>query len=61
MTDIIMINIKQVRSVIRCTKAQRDTIKGLGLRGIGSKSTLKLTDSIMGMIRKVSHLIVIDQ
>lgn len=54
-----IVTIKQVRSVIRCPQDQRATIIGLGLRGIGSQSQLKLTSAIAGMLRKVEHLIVV--
>lgn len=54
-----LITVTQVRSVIRCTQSQRATIIGLGLRGIGSKSQLVLTNSVAGMIRKVEHLIMV--
>ncbi len=45
-----------------CDKIQKikDTIKGLGLRGIGSEVNLKCTKDIYGMLNKVSHLIKVN-
>lgn len=45
-----------------CDKIQKvkDTIKGLGLRGIGSEAELKCTKDIYGMLIKVSHLIKVN-
>lgn len=41
-------------------KKQKDTLKGLGLRGIGSEVELKCTRDIYGMLNKVSHLIKVN-
>ena len=42
------------------TKRQKDTLKGLKLRGIGSKAEFKCTRDIYGMLVKVSHLIKVN-
>ncbi len=55
--DII---VEQVGSTIATTKRQQETIKGLGLRGIGSKAKCKCTKSIYGMLVKVSHLVKVN-
>ena len=47
----------QLRSLSGLTKGQKANLTGLGLRGIGSKSSLLCTDSVLGMIKKVQHLI----
>lgn len=52
--------IEQIGSTISTTKKQIDTIKGLKLRGCGSKSELKCTKDIYGMLLKVSHLIKVN-
>jgi ribosomal protein L30 len=52
--DII---VEQTRSYSGLTKIQKANLNGLGLRGIGSKSSLLCTDSVFGMINKVKHLI----
>ncbi|MEM7616904.1 MAG: 50S ribosomal protein L30 [Pseudomonadota bacterium] len=51
------IKILQIKSTIGASKSQIATIKGLGLKGIGSSRVLVLTSSIAGMIKKVAHLI----
>jgi large subunit ribosomal protein L30 len=52
-----IILVKQVGSEIASTKRQKDTLKGLGLRGVGTVSELKCTKSVYGMLVKVEHLI----
>jgi len=49
--------VKQIKSSIRCTRTQRCNLKGLGLNKIGSISILESTPSILGMIKKVNHLV----
>lgn len=53
------IQIKLVRSANKQTQDIKDTVKGLGLRKINSTSELSTTPSVLGMIRKVNHLIKI--
>ena len=47
----------QRKSKIRASPAQRDTLRALGLRKIGSKVQKDLSPQIEGMIKKVDHLI----
>lgn len=49
--------VKQVKSVIGKRQSQRQTVIGLGLKGIGSSVTLESNDSFVGMIRAVFHLV----
>ena len=49
--------VTQTRGTSGLTKIQKANLTGLGLSGIGSKSSLLCSDSILGMIRKVEHLI----
>ncbi len=42
--------------VIACTKKQKQTVIGLGLKGRHSVNTLKDTPAIRGMVNKISHL-----
>lgn len=51
------VQVKLTRSVIGRTEKIRATVRGLGLRKIGSTKILKDTPEVRGMIRKVSHLI----
>ena len=49
------------RSVIGSTKDQRDTVVGLGLRKINHSKTLENTPAVRGMIKKVLHLIQVEE
>ncbi len=51
------ITIKLVRSPIGTTQRVRETLKGLGLGKVGSSRRLKLTRPVVGMLRRVSHLV----
>ncbi len=52
------IRIKQVRSVIGRPERQKRTIKALGLRKMNQVVEVEGTPQILGMIAKVSHLVV---
>ncbi|MBA5725758.1 50S ribosomal protein L30 [Bombella sp. TMW 2.2559] len=54
------IRVTQIASVIGSKPGQAETVKGLGLRGIGSSRELEDTSSVRGMIRKVSHLVKVE-
>jgi len=49
--------VKQKRSLIGSKPGQRDAVKGLGLRGIGTERVLVNTPGVRGMIRQVLHLV----
>ena len=51
------ITIKLKKSVVGCTEKQKANVRGLGLRKIGSFSTLENTSSVRGMIKKIIHLL----
>ncbi len=51
------ITITQIKSESKLTDKVRGSLVGLGLRGIGSSSELRATNAILGMIRKVSHVV----
>lgn len=53
--------VKQVRSQIGRPNPQRLVLKGLGLRGIGSAVQVANTPSFRGMIRKVLHLVTVEE
>lgn len=55
------ITVKLKRSTIKCTKTQKDTVRGLGLRKTGTSKTLENTSSVRGMIKKVIHLLDIQE
>jgi large subunit ribosomal protein L30 len=52
-----MIHIKLVHSPIRTKQRVRQTLKGLGLGKLGSSRKLARTPEVLGMIRRVSHLV----
>jgi large subunit ribosomal protein L30 len=58
MTDI---KVSQRLSTIGRPEAQRKILKGLGLRGIGSTVVVKNTPSFRGMIKKVLHLVEVQE
>ena len=55
------VRVEQVRSTIGFTQDQRATLRGLGLRRIGSVRELVLTPAVQGMLEKVRHLIRIEE
>jgi large subunit ribosomal protein L30 len=55
------IKIKQIKSSIKRIKSQKRTLDALGLRGIGRVVFHNATPSIIGMIKKVEHLILVDE
>jgi len=55
MTDTI--HIKLVRSPIGTKVRVRETLKGLGLGKVGSTRVLKVTPEVLGMLRRVAHLV----
>lgn len=54
------IKITQVRSVIDRPVRQKDTIKALGLRKMNQTVEKEATPQILGMVRKVSHLVSVE-
>ena len=59
MNDKITVNLK--KSTIGSNDKQKANVHGLGLRKIGSTSTLENTPSVRGMIKKVIHLIILQR
>ena len=49
----------QVRSENKLVKRQKSTLAGLGLRGVNTTSQLLASKEVIGMIKKVSHLITV--
>ena len=52
-----MLKVTLKRSLIKATRAQVDTVRGLGLRKMFQSRTLQDTPAIRGMILKVNHLV----
>ena len=53
--------ITQVKSDIAGTKAQRETLRSLGLRKIGDVSIKEDKPEFRGMMRAVAHLIRVEE
>ncbi|MFT6106217.1 MAG: large subunit ribosomal protein L30 [Rickettsiales bacterium] len=51
------VTLTQVKSYNKLVKRQKATLLGLGLRGIRTTSELMASRDVIGMIKKVSHLI----
>ena len=49
--------ITQIRSAINRTKRQKATIQALGIKKLNNPVEHEATPQIMGMIRKVDHLV----
>ena len=54
------IGVRWKKSQIGFDRRQRATLRGLGLRRLGQRVELEDTDAVRGMIRKVRHLVVVD-
>ena len=54
------LKITLVRSLIGSPKRQRDTARGLGLRKLGSQVVRRETPEILGMVRKVAHVVKVE-
>ena len=55
------IKIKQIKSNIGAPKDQKSTLVALGLRKISQVVEVEDTPSNRGMIRKVHHLVTVDE
>ena len=55
------LKIRLVRSLIGRPRKQHEVIKGLGLRRIDSEVVSKDCPEIRGMIRKVPHLVKVEE
>ena len=55
------IKIKQVKSKIGSTKRQKLTLEALGLRKINAVVEHEATAQILGMVRKVDHLVTVEK
>jgi large subunit ribosomal protein L30 len=55
------IALTQTQSSIGRPENQRRVLKGLGLRGIGSAVEVDNTPSFRGMIKKVLHLVKVEE
>jgi large subunit ribosomal protein L30 len=54
------LRIEQVKSSNGANPAQRDTLRTLGLHGIGTATVRQDGPAVRGMVRAVSHLVAVD-
>lgn len=56
-TIMATIKIKQIKSRINCPKVQKDTLDALGLRKMNQVVEKQDTPAILGMVKRVRHLV----
>ena len=61
MTVNSKLKVKQVRSLSNHPYTQGLVAKGLGLRGIGSEVVVENTPSFRGMVKKILHLVQVEE
>ncbi len=54
------VKVRWVRSAIGFDRRQRATLRGLGLRRLQQTVELEDTPAVRGMIKKVSHLVAVE-
>jgi large subunit ribosomal protein L30 len=54
------IKITQIKSVIDRSERQKRTVAALGLRKINHSVEVEANDAIIGMVRKVNHLVAVE-
>ena len=54
------VRVKQVKSEIGYDRRQRATLRGLGLRRMNQSVELEDTPAVRGMIKKVRHLVIVE-
>lgn len=55
------LRIRQIKSGIKCQRAQRETLRALGLRHHQDVVLQKDHPAIRGMIRRVRHLVAVEE
>jgi large subunit ribosomal protein L30 len=62
-TSIVMkkIKITQVKSAIDRPESQKQTLVALGLRKLNASREVEATPQILGMVRKVEHLLKVEE
>ncbi len=58
---VARLRVRQPRSAIGFSRDQRDTLRGLGLRRLGRVVELEDSPAVRGMIRKVRHLVRLEE
>ena len=55
------IKIKQVKSGIDRSERQKLTLQALGLKKMNATKEVEATPQILGMVKKVSHLVTVEE
>lgn len=55
------IQVTQVKSMIDRPKAHKQTLKALGLGKMHRSVELEVNPSILGMVKKISHLVLVEE
>ena len=55
------IKITQVKSAIDRPERQKKTLKALGLKKLNASREIEATPQVLGMVRAVNHLLVVDE
>ncbi len=55
------IRVKKIKSEINRTKKQKLTLEALGLKKIGQVVEHNATPNILGMVKKVEHLVSVEE
>ncbi len=55
------VRIVQVKSIIKTSARQKQTIEALGLRNVHDAVELDMNPAIMGMVEKVKHLVTVEK
>jgi large subunit ribosomal protein L30 len=55
------LKVRQVRSAVGGRQNQRETLRSLGLRGIGDESVRDDRPEVRGMIKTVAHLVAVEE
>ena len=55
------VKVTQIKSGIDRSKRQKDTLRALGLRKINHTVEHNTTPQVMGMIKKVEHLVKVEE
>ena len=61
MTERSRVRVRWVKSEIGYDRRQRATLRGLGFRRLNQTVELEDTPAVRGMIRKVIHLVVVEE
>lgn len=55
------VKVRQVKSTIKVPETQKKVMESLGLRKINQEKVYNLNPAILGMIKKVSHLVLVEE